>query len=147
MTSKHHKLLSKLKERSPHSFAPRHLIFKLQQVLKSKICVWVGAPQNWHDEKVFNRSSRRSCSVKKVFLEILQNSQENTYARDSFFNKVAGQARPATLLKKSLWHRCFPVNFARFLRTPFLKNSSGQLLLFLNPENRSFENASIVTFK
>ena len=27
--------------------------------------------------------------------------------------------RPATLLKKSHWHRCFPVNFAKFLRTPF----------------------------
>ena len=36
-----------------------------------------------------------------------------------FFNKVAG-LRPATLLKKKLWHRCFPVNFAKFLRTPFL---------------------------
>ena len=35
-----------------------------------------------------------------------------------FFNKVAG-LRPATLLKKRLWHRCFPVNFVKFLRTPF----------------------------
>ena len=26
--------------------------------------------------------------------------------------------RPATLLKKRLWHRCFPVNFVKFLRTP-----------------------------
>ena len=26
---------------------------------------------------------------------------------------------PTTLLKKRLWHRCFPVNFAKFLRTPF----------------------------
>ena len=26
----------------------------------------------------------------------------------------------ATLLKRRLWHRCFPVNFAKFLRTPFL---------------------------
>ena len=25
----------------------------------------------------------------------------------------------ATLLKRRLWHRCFPVNFAKFLRTPF----------------------------
>ena len=33
-----------------------------------------------------------------------------------FFNKVA-ELRPATLLKKRLWHRCFPVNFAKFLRT------------------------------
>ena len=44
------------------------------------------------------------------------------------FNKVA-DLRPATLLKKSLWHRCLPVNFAKFLRTPFLKNTSEQLLL------------------
>ena len=34
-----------------------------------------------------------------------------------FFNKVAG-LKPATLLKKSLWHNCFPVDFAKFLRTP-----------------------------
>ena len=34
-----------------------------------------------------------------------------------FFNKVSG-LRPATLFKKRLWHRCFPVNFVKFLRTP-----------------------------
>ena len=27
--------------------------------------------------------------------------------------------QPATLLKKSLWHKCFPVNFAKFLRATF----------------------------
>ena len=37
--------------------------------------------------------------------------------------------RPATLLRKRLWHKCFPVNFAKFLRTPFLQNTSGRLLL------------------
>ena len=26
-------------------------------------------------------------------------------------------------------HRCFPVNFAKFLRTPFVQNTSGRLLL------------------
>ena len=36
-----------------------------------------------------------------------------------FFNKVAG-LRVATLLKKRLWHWCFPMNFVNFLRTPFL---------------------------
>ena len=35
--------------------------------------------------------------------------------------------RPATLLKKRLWHRRFTVNFAKFLRTPFLQNTSGRL--------------------
>ena len=37
--------------------------------------------------------------------------------------------RPATLLKKRLWHRCFPVNFSKILKTPFLQNTSGRLLL------------------
>ena len=41
------------------------------------------------------------CSVKKVFLEILQNLQANTYARDSFLIKLQALGlRPATLLKK-----------------------------------------------
>ena len=35
-----------------------------------------------------------------------------------FFNKVPA-LRPATLLKRRIWHRCFPVNFVKFLRTPF----------------------------
>ena len=47
-----------------------------------------------------------------------------------FLNKVAG-LRPATILKKKLWHRCFPVNLAKFLGTPFLQNTSGRLLLLL----------------
>ena len=32
-------------------------------------------------------------------------------------------------LKKRLWHRFFPVNFAKFLRTSFLQDTSGRLLL------------------
>ena len=58
---------------------------------------------------------------KKVFLEISQNSQKNTCVRVTFLIKLqASGLTPATLLKKSLWHRCFPVNFVKFLRTPFL---------------------------
>ena len=32
---------------------------------------------------------------------------------------------PVTLLKKSLWHRLFPVNFEEFLRTPFYRRYPG----------------------
>ena len=57
-----------------------------------------------------------------------------------FFNKVARLMpatllkkrlwlRPATLLKKRLLHRCFPVNFAKFLRTPFLTEYLRWMLL------------------
>ena len=42
-------------------------------------------------------AASQRCSAKKVFLEILQNSQENTCARVSFLIKLK---RPATLLIK-----------------------------------------------
>ena len=47
-----------------------------------------------------------------------------------FFNKVAG-LRPATVLKKRIWHRCLPVNFAKFLRTPFSIEHLRWLLLYI----------------
>ena len=47
--------------------------------------------------------------------------------------------RPATLLRKRLWHRCCPVNFAKFIRTPFIIEhlsvaASGVLLKFATLE-------------
>ena len=78
-------------------------------------------------------------SVKQVILETLQNSQENTYATVSFLITLQ---RPATVFKKRLWHRCFPVNFAKYLRTFFLQNSSG--LLFLNVAKRRTNSGKIL---
>ena len=57
----------------------------------------------------------------------MQNSQENTCTRLSFLIKLHAL---------NWWHRCFPVNFAKFLRTPFwqntffFQNTFGRLLLF-----------------
>ena len=62
-----------------------------------------------------------------MFLEISQKWQENTCARVSFLIKL--EASACSFIKKRLWHRCFPVNFAKFLRTSFLQNTSGWLLL------------------
>ena len=39
------------------------------------------------------------------------------------------QPKACNFLKKRLWHRCFPVNFAKFQRTLFWQNTSGRLLL------------------
>ena len=50
------------------------------------------------------------------------------FCQSLFFNKVAG-LRPATLLKKRLWYRYFPVNFAKFLRISFFKEHLRWLLL------------------
>ena len=64
--------------------------------------------------------------------------------------------RPATLLKKRLWEKCFPVNFAKCLRTPFLQNASVQLVLTVKekvfvhvqkPQVQSFSFYSVSTLK
>ena len=44
-----------------------------------------------------------------------------------FLNKVEG-LRSATLLKKRHQHRCFPMNFANFLRKPYFKEHLQWLL-------------------
>ena len=90
----------------------------------------------------FTKAVAQRCSVKKVLLEISQNSQENTCARVSFLIKVQASACSfikketlaqvfscATSLKKRLWHTSFPVNFAKFLRKSFLKKHIWWLLL------------------
>ena len=56
--------------------------------------------------------------LKKVFFNVLQNSQANTCDLNT-----------PTLSKQRFQHWCFPMNFVKFLRTPFLQKTSGRLLL------------------
>ena len=75
------------------------------------------------------RSSHRRCSVRKGFLRNFAKFTGKHLCQSLFFNKVAC-LRPSTLaLWQRLWHRCFPVNFANLLRTPFLRKTSERLLL------------------
>ena len=74
------------------------------------------------------RSSHRKCSIKIVALKNFTKFTGKHMCLSLFINKVAG-LRPAILLTKTLWYRCFPVNFAKFLSTPFLQNTSGRVLL------------------
>ena len=53
----------------------------------------------------------------KVLLENSQNSQENTCARVSFFNKAAGRA--ATLLKKETLAQVFSCDFCEISKNIF----------------------------
>ena len=52
-----------------------------------------------------------------------------TPVQQTLFTRVAG-LRSATLLKKRLWHRGFPLNFEKYLRTStlFLQKTSGGCL-------------------
>ena len=66
-------------------------------------------------------------SVKKVFLEILQNSQESTCARVSFLLKL--QAEACNFIKKETLTQVFCCEFSKFLRTTFLKEHLRCMLL------------------
>ena len=67
------------------------------------------------------------CSVKKLFQEILQISQETNCAWVYFLIELLGWG--LQLLKKRRWRRCFPVNFVKFLRTLFFIKHLWWLLL------------------
>ena len=74
------------------------------------------------------RSSRPEVFCKKGVLRNFAKFTGKHLCQSLFFNKVAG-LRPSKREKKTLWHRCFPVNFAKFLRTPFIVEHLWWLLL------------------
>ena len=72
-------------------------------------------------------SSRPEMFCKKGVLRNFPKFTGKQLCQSLFFNKVAA-LRP---LKKRPWHRRFPVNFPKFLRTPFLTEHLWLLLLNL----------------
>ena len=65
-------------------------------------------------------SSHQRCSIKKLFLKILQYSQENTCVGVSLI--TFQDEIPANTFKR-LQHRCVPVSIAKILRTPIFEES------------------------
>ena len=96
--------------------------FNLQDDEKS--CIFVTRDKR----QVIIRSSHERCPVNKGVLGNFTKFIGKHLRLRLFFKKIAG-LRPATLLKR-LWQWCFPMNFTKFLRTPFLQNTSGRLLLY-----------------
>ena len=67
----------------------------------------------------------------KEFLKVYR----KTLVPESLFKETAtllkkSSHRPATLLRRRSWQRCFPVNFAKFHRAPFLPEYLPWLLLW-----------------
>ena len=79
-----------------------------------------------------SEASTGSVQLKKSVLKTLAKFTGKHLCQSLFLNKVSG-----------LWHRCFPVNFAKFLRTPFLQNTSRRLLL----DSDTFLNALYISIE
>ena len=71
-------------------------------------------------ELIDYQKQHQRCSLKKTFVKISQNSQENTCARVSFL---------INFLKKETLALMFPMNFDNFLGTPVLQHKARSLLL------------------
>ena len=112
-----------------YSFGQVQLLFKIKDI-QGKIVKW-------------SEAATAGVLGKQVYLKILQSSLENTCARVCFFLLFFARFQPATLLKKSLWHRCFPKIFAKFFRTFILWNTTGRLLLTIK-ENIELNKQKIV---
>ena len=79
----------------------------------------------------FFRSSHPEMFCKKGVLRNFVKFTGKHLCQGLFFDKVTGLA-PATLLKKTIWHRCFPVKFTKFLTTPFFTEHLWWLLLLFD---------------
>ena len=95
--------------------------------------------RNYTQELRKPRSNHRMCSVRKGGLKNFAKFLRKHLWQSRFFNKIA------TLLENSFRRRCFPVNCGKFLRTPFLQNTSGQLLLKTSLSN--FEGGELTKKK
>ena len=84
--------------------------------------------QSKRPEFVKTRRSRLEMFYKIGVLKNFVTVTGKHLCRSLFFN-VVGVLRTATLLKKKLQLRRFPVNFTRFLKILFLKNTSGDCFL------------------
>ena len=89
------------------------------------------------EKKLTFRSSLPEVFYKKGVLKKLAKFTGKHLSQGLLFNKVAG-LRLATLLKMRLWDMCFPVNFANFLRTLFLKNTSRDCFCTLNEYSMNY---------
>ena len=65
--------------------------------------------RRWNALAANSEAVAQKCSVKKVFLEISQNSQENNRGQSIFFNKVAGPA--CNFIKKDALTQVFSCEF------------------------------------
>ena len=93
------------------------------------------------------RSSHQRCSMKKGVVRNFTKVPGKHLGRSLIFNKK--RHRTATLLKKRLWHRCFPVNFLKFQGTPFfhLVAASGiKSEIVMNQSSRKKKVYFFVTF-
>ena len=92
---------------------------EIQTVLNKNFRMLFGSKHKIKNSKPLNKQYNDT--------KIKQRSEVISRVLDETLSR--GCLRLATLIKKRPWHRCIPVSFAKFLRTPFLTEQLRWLLL------------------
>ena len=125
---------------SPPPFPPVSQILRHwpeNDCVESPLHIASGRAQNY-------RNSHMRSSIKKVVLRNFSKFTGKHLCQSLFLNKVAGlRPKACNFIKKETPAQVFFVNFEKFLRTPFLQNTSGRLLLKL--DLLLFERKSLTT--
>ena len=88
---------------------------------------------------LFTEAVARRCSIEKVFLDILQNLQENTCARVSFFNKACNFIERETLAQ------VFPCEFCKISKSTFCYRAPSVAASVFNYIKKRFQQ--LLTFE
>ena len=98
---------------------------------------FIRIPAGIHLLKVNNKNTRTRCGVRPVFASELLSSQiKIKYVKKKKKKKIKvsdktpeRRHQACNLIKKRLQHKCVPVNIAKFIRTPIVKNICKRLLV------------------
>ena len=132
---------------------PKDISWNLQSQFRKNICENVHFEQspNYHRYLFasFNQEFQKTSILRNrlqwlsqisiiILWKRFQKKLQDVFCEKSFLRKLCliklaiwTSLRPATLLKKRIRHRCFPVDCATFLRTPFFIEHLWWLLLLL----------------
>ena len=79
------------------------------------------------------KATKKNLEIKSEFSFSLVSTET---IREAVVQRCSVKNYAGKFIKKRLWHRCFPVNFAKTLRTPFLQNTSDGC--FCHQKNRKW---------
>ena len=102
-----------------YGFNKNMLSYIYSYINSRKQCFSINNVKSTFKERIsgVSTSSHQRCSVKKVFLEVSRNSQENTCSRVSFFIKL--QAQACNLIKKETLAQVFFCEFCKISKNAF----------------------------
>ena len=110
-------------------FTPLEIVskFRLSELINFYSHLKSSENRKCSDDFRWNRSKINHLNSFNIWTEISRHLIHHvcSFCSQILSLKIITWPKSLFLLKKRLWHRCFPVNFVKFLRTPFFRTPLG----------------------